>query len=125
MATTDAQLSTLVATVRSLHASLYRINIVESPRAWHLTEAALKENRTALRRALVQPIGEGAGWRRVPLAGGRLAEVFTSGGGTTFALRNTEPKAGEPYTLRCWTGDAAKCLSMLLDEVLADLATNY
>jgi hypothetical protein len=125
MTATDAQLATLVATTRSLHASLYRINVVESPRAWHLAQDSLREHQAATRQALRMPLQAGTGWRRVQLSGGRLAEVFNSGGGTTFALRNTEAKPGQPYTLRSWTGDAGKCLRMLEDEVFADLATNH
>jgi hypothetical protein len=125
MTTTDAQLATLVATTRSLHASLYRINVVESPRAWQVAQDSLREYQAATRKALRMPLQAGTGWRRVTLANGRIVEVFNSGGGTTFALRNAVVKPGEPYTLRCWTGHAPTCLRMLEDEVMADLATNH
>lgn len=101
---TDAQIATLVQTVRSLRETLARINVVASPMAYDVATAALEVNTEALKRALTWPLtAESLYRRRVELPGGRYVEAFNSAGGTTVAVRTTAPEPGHPATESCFT----------------------
>lgn len=99
----DPQLQTLYATAHTNAANLDRIlarGPVVSPRAYDLATEILSDSLTALHRALLAPLDH-TGWRRVDLLGGRYAEVFTTGCGAAYALRQRDPKPGEPATIFC------------------------
>jgi hypothetical protein len=99
----DPQIQTLYATARTNAANLDRIlarGPVVSPHAYDLAAEALSESLTALHQALLAPL-DYTGWRRVDLVGGRYAEVFTTGCGAAYALRQIDPKAGGAATIFC------------------------
>lgn len=115
----SAQLQTLVATVRSLKATLARLNIVEHPRAWDLTQEALEANTLELRKRLVRPLPAGA--RVVFLADGRKAEVFNHGAGISFAVRRVN---GSTEVCRNHQHDT-HATRQFATVVLADLGITY
>jgi hypothetical protein len=99
----DPQLQTLYATARTDAATLDRIlaqGPAASPRAHDLAQETLGRDLTALHQALMAPLDQ-TGWRRVDLANGRYAEVFTNGCGAAYALRDTNPGPGQPATVFC------------------------
>jgi hypothetical protein len=84
----DTTLQTLYKTAATDRANLLRVeaHLVNTPRAYDLAEEAAMASAQALHQALVAPL-DSTGWRRVDLADGKYAEVFTNGGGTTYAVR--------------------------------------
>lgn len=118
---TDPTIATLVATIRSLKATMDRINVVASPNAWDLAEAAHKDNVRELRKRLVRRLPATTGWRRVVLSDGSIVEAFNHGAGVSFAHR-VAPGTPGASTLRCRTAiNESEPLWLLQQAVLADL----
>ncbi len=117
MRPTDPQIATLAATVRSLRETRARLELVETPNAWDLVEAELAANEKALSLALAYPLtSDSRYWRKAPLTGGRLAEVFNIGAGVTVAIRRANGT-----TERCTTKqNEMQALALFRDIVLDD-----
>jgi hypothetical protein len=64
--------------------------MIESPIAFDITSKAAKDALVALHTAARAPLTGPMYWREAPLPGGRVAQVFNCGGGTSCQVRRAD-----------------------------------